>query len=173
MNTPDKSINGIRAAKYILLSKYLAYGLIVQHKQRRYEVDSLGLDWIFIGNSENLVFNYTEGLPVFRPNSDIVNEIEINGISFTPIIELAKLFHTTKGTGISHYNNIIIDDCGRYSVNCCVDNDDFRYMYFQINPDILSESYHLVEKLIEWGFDVFNQIGTNAISYNDKFEEND
>jgi len=173
MEDLKNNIDAISLERYILLSKYLAYGLVVQYKEFRYEVDSLGLEWIFIANENGLATRYGDVRPVFRPNSDIVKEIEINGNRLIPIVELAKLFHTTKGNDISHYTNIKIDDRKRYSVNCCVDNDDSRYMYFQINFDILSESYQLVDKLIEWGFDVFDQIGLYAVSYNSKIIDNE
>jgi len=79
-----------------------------------------------------------------------------------PIVELAKLFHNVKDYTVTHYNNIVANE-NRYSVNCCVENDNSRYMYFQVNTKVIQESAEIFEKLKEWHFNVYGLSPENYI----------
>lgn len=91
---------------------------------------------------------------LLHPLSDLIKEIQIKGKRFIPIIELAKEFHKSDYKVTSY---VIVNN---YGVQCFVDNSRSRYMYFDINPDILENKYKIVKKLHEWGFDTDNLISS-------------
>jgi hypothetical protein len=97
--------------------------------------------------------------PILRPLSYLTKEIEVNGEKFVPIIELAKLFHISR-SAITHFSGIRNDGFYGVQVNCHIENDDGRFMYYQIRNEefILSNTYEEVQKLLEWHFDVFGLI---------------
>ncbi len=89
-----------------------------------------------------------------RELGEIVTEITINGETFIPIVKLAKIFNTVMRYNVTHFDNPRIDSHGRPTVNCCVENDSFRYQYYQLDPDMGKNEYRVVKQLIEWGFKV-------------------
>ena len=95
-------------------------------------------------------------LPVLHPISDLTKEIEINGKIIIPIVELAKLFHRSNYP-VTNYLNSGYNGLS-YHVECYVDNDKSRYMFYIINPDIEKNKWEEVEKLLEWHFDIFGLI---------------
>jgi len=108
---------------------------------------SVSDDWNWIKQ-----LNYN-AKPRLHSMENIIKPILKDGL--IPIIELAKMFHKSKEYKVTHYNNITSDE-KRYSVNCCVENDNSRYMYFQINTDVLNESAKIVEQLKEWHFNIYD-----------------
>lgn len=91
---------------------------------------------------------------LLRPLSDLTKPIEHKGERFVPIIELAKLFHINPKYTVTHYIDARVDS-GWVSVKCCVENDDKRYMDYDLKPDMLSNDFREIQKLFEWHFDVF------------------
>jgi hypothetical protein len=125
----------------------------------------MGEDGYFLVSCDDIV-------PILRPIEDLSKEIKINGKKFTPIIELAKLFHTVKQPTVIKYDGI--KDYGDYGikVNCYIGAiDERRYSEYSIRHDIdliLHNSFLEVSKLIEWHFDVFGLIDKGlAVSYSD------
>jgi len=93
---------------------------------------------------------------IFHPLSDLTKPIEVNGETFVPIIELAKLFFESKAEyKVTHYENPRYNHS--YLVNCCYENDSNRYAYFSIKNDIFKNSFEIAQKLQEWHFWIYDQ----------------
>ena len=119
---------------------------------------------------EILTFTKTFFTPILRPLSDLTKEIEHKGDKFIPIVELAKI------SGIK-YN--VVRKIGEHSIDLGKNNDDFsiRFWYesFTYNSFLACRNGHyfpinqllLIQKLIEWHFDIALLIGKReAININ-------
>jgi hypothetical protein len=94
---------------------------------------------------------------ILHPLSDLINEIEINGEKFVPIIELAKLFFKNIAEyKVTHFEKPRYNH--GYVVNCCFLNNSNRYAYFSVKKDIPKNPFEVVQKLIKWHFDIYGLI---------------
>lgn len=98
--------------------------------------------------------------PILRSLSSLGEEIEQNGVKFTPIIELLKEQYPP-------YKSDVVDYGSRYnqvSIETNPSNIKAYYTYranFSVSVSffwILQEPYHIILKLIEWKFDIGNLI---------------
>lgn len=113
------------------------------------------------GSLDSLQGEYIK--PILRPLSDLTKEIEHNGETFVPIIELAKEFQNQTIYKVSHYRDpeihttFIGEKFAR--LYCCVDGDNQRYNYFDVSiTHVKKMKFSLVQKLISWHFDLENLI---------------
>ena len=115
---------------------------------------------------DKLIVSY----PILYPLSDLTKEIQHQGEKFIPIVELAKI------SGIK-YN--VVRKIGEHSIDLGKNNDDFsiRFWYesFTYNSFLACRNGHyfpinqllLIQKLIEWHFDIALLIGKReAININ-------
>lgn len=103
-------------------------------------------------------------VPCLRPMGDLTKEIDVNGEKFVPIAELLKIKYPYKGDYNDKYASITIDSIG-YPHAC------YSYMAtkdIMINPnDYQNLPYWIIQKLLEWNFDIFGLIPANlAIDIN-------
>ena len=87
---------------------------------------------------------------------DLGETFLLNGERFVPLIELAKMFHKSKYkvTAYEYYHS----DNVLHSVTCFVGNSKSRYMIYSIKVDILLNTHLVIEKLLEWHFDIYGLI---------------
>lgn len=120
-------------------------------------------------------FESNQFKPIFRPISDLVNEIEINGISFVPILELAKIIwgdipfeiHKDRVELITNYSTSLYEN-SRYKTFSYKDNS---FIFNVLDSDLkiigcytVKNQLELFENLFKWHFDVFDLIKSgNAI----------
>ena len=115
--------------------------------------------------------------PILSPLSDLTKEIEVNGEKFVPLEVIGKIidddYKCLHDDGLDYIiGKDVSPRCGcPYDCDCmCYTYDlfykDFNFystVYQDGNPDdiideIIHESYELVQKLLEWHFDVFGLI---------------
>lgn len=148
-------------------------------------------DMAFIDSNHNQI-SYCGGMkPILRPLSDLAREIEINGEKFVPIIELSKIngfnykfgeitnendtivlysevdkHPSTQSPFIKHFFEVDLEDCDfdwGFVVFDENDSEEVETVFFPVKNQI-----ELLNKLLEWNFDVFNLIPKGlAISYNE------
>jgi len=134
-------------------------GFMLQDKEGRiFKIESVHSNHFLTDNPFNhlIAFNQigTEYHILARPLSDLTKEITHNGLTFVPIVELAKKFHTlSEETCKGGYRDII--DAGSYGiqVSCFIDKD--RHGYYSIYGDndlMFHNDAREVNKLIEWNF---------------------
>lgn len=130
------------------LAPYLPYGLKAENTDSSNEE---GKEWMgiktIIGMHDETVmqslnnfpyiirFHVSKIKPILRPLSDLTKEIEVNGERFVPIIHLKKLFNLRM---YQFMDNKI------YSLN------------YGVFIDYTQLPYNVIQKLIEWHFNVFN-----------------
>jgi len=142
---------------------YLGHNVMVRKMS---DNDSPISDGVMQGLSTNGVYlseditpwAFNKCLLHLRPFSQLVEEIEHNGENFIPLVELARLFYVSnsdyKTTHFDKPRETFNHNPESYTVNCCVENDSFRYMYYSVNRDVYSNNYNVVNKFKEWGFDI-------------------
>ena len=88
--------------------------------------------------------------PILRPLSDLTKPIEHNGERFVPIYKLWELagFEIGRGQYITDEPNYIKTS-----------NLGTAQEFVLSKSDILSSNYNVIQKLLEWKFDIFNLIG--------------
>ena len=87
--------------------------------------------------------------PILRPLSDLTKEIEVNGERFVPIDYLSNF--TNEHLMFDRTQQVI------------------EYLYIEQSQDYVFQlPYELIQKLIEWHFDIFSLLDNNlAINYYD------
>lgn len=110
-------------------------------------------------------------MPKLRPMTDLIKEIEHNGIKFIPLVELAKIadLDTTKYQLSSNPTSFGIscdiendDDDNKYEVLAYTIFDGFGLHYRpSMEFHFLQNQFELFQKLYEWHFDVFHLIENN------------
>ncbi|WP_281225382.1 hypothetical protein [Flavobacterium aquiphilum] len=161
------------------LSGYLEYNILTINNDNK-EIMQLGglsgdtaelLQLKGIGTDDEYcrLSSFEEFKPILRPLSDLANEIKHNEKTFYPLCSL--LISKYPKWFVNHFDNekykhITIDFTGRYaeaSTTYQATNSiqlDSTY--------ILNESYSIIQKLLEWHFDVFGLIEKGlAISIHD------
>lgn len=119
--------------------------------------------------------------PILFPMKCLIEEVAINGGTFVPIIELAKLFHKEDAYKVTHYEDPRYMDWGysgedtAWVINCCVENDSNRYLYYSIYKHKLNElPLNLVDKLNELHFDyrglIERGLAVSALDYNNPYK---
>ena len=124
---------------------------------------------LFTENHTTTYGSVSHSKPILRPLSELTKEIEHKCDKFIPIVELAKI------SGIK-YN--VVRKIGQHSIDLGKNNDDFsiRFWYesFTYNSFLACRNGHyfpinqllLIQKLIEWHFDIAGLIDKNeAIDY--------
>ncbi len=118
----------------------------------------------------DVYFNFHEGRdfagksisefkPILRPLTDLGKEIEHEGKKFNPIIMLlnyTRLGEYDYECG-TDYDSYVIDYFLGHSILCKEKYSDDDYFCVKIEY-VLENEYWIVEKLIEWHFDVFRLI---------------
>lgn len=134
---------------------------------------------IYIGDEDsiNSFVLDDETFPILRPLSDLTKEIEVNGEKFYPLELIGKIIDNEYVGLAEDEDGIIIGkdvsprcgcpydcDCMSYTYNLFYKDFNFYSTVYQDgNPndmvdEIVHESYLLMQKLIEWHFDVFGLI---------------
>ncbi len=130
------------------LAPYLPYGLKFQDsKKNKYNLVNLSTRVLSVinikgyGNIEKIPLKYAtkKFKPLLRPLSNLTEEIEHNGERFYPIEKLKEDLQKDWCDSFNDYLNYIHDAC--YSSDA-----------------ILQGSYKIIQKLLEWHFDVFGLI---------------
>ncbi|MBW4362453.1 hypothetical protein [Flavobacterium taihuense] len=129
----------------------------------------LQLEGIGTDNEYCRLSGFEEFKPILRPLKDLSNEITHNDKKFYPLACL--LISKYPKWFVDHfdsekYKNITIDFTGRYAE---------AFITYQATHSIqldstyiLNESFNIIQKLLEWHFDVFNLIEKGlAISIHD------
>jgi hypothetical protein len=124
------------------LAPYLPYGLKVKIESKLYPTPMIigYLRGVIYCNYHGVScsFNIEQVKPILRPLSDLTKEIEVNGEKFVPILYLIEV----------HGNSL-------------------DYSYLLSTKNVIEYSYAIVEKLLEWHFDIFGLIENNlAIDIN-------
>lgn len=132
------------------LSAYLPYGLrmIFEGKEGREitlsSITNQGKYGVVIsGGTGPMWLNSCGFKPILRPLSDLTKEIEHNGEKFVPTVELGKI-----RVGIGIYRPIASDR----PIELNIETEDYSQSID------LHEGYLVMQKLIEWHFDVFGLI---------------
>ncbi|MDR2274324.1 MAG: hypothetical protein LBF27_25680 [Sphingobacterium sp.] len=162
------------------LAPYLPYGLKVVSKINNYSYTLLGAckDEILIQDDLNGWYATNIFKPILRPLSELTKEIEHNGVSFLPLLLLAK---------VEDYQNNYLDDdesgipiIGKDVSDFDMGSMTYAHTYrFRFDEelklfvvDLLDEdgsmiseainiatrNFDLIKKLYEWHFDVFGLI---------------
>jgi hypothetical protein len=94
---------------------------------------------------------------IARPLSDLTREITHNGETFVPIVEMAKMFHVNNSNTVTHY---LSPRCSSdfAMVQCCVENNDNRYLYYQVFLNAWKNKYREIEYMHSLHFDTFGLI---------------
>lgn len=131
------------------ISPYLPYGLKIIFEKSGKIIELSGIELseseklIFINKNaffESTIWNFK---PILRHLSDLTKEIEHNGEKFVPYNELYKI-----KKGIEVYEPININ----YPIELLIETENY-------SQDIdLFDGYLIIQKLIEWHFDVFGLI---------------
>lgn len=157
------------------LAMSLPYGLKLFNKncehKRIYEMDGLFTpNAVHCKETNRVDYFHCEIMPILRPLSDLVREIEHNGEKFVPLLELVKIvfdypFSVLYYSKTNVFYTIHCKECEfKYNSDgygfTLYDNDlqEYRPFSFQLN---------LFQKLIEWHFDIADLISTGeAIDVN-------
>jgi hypothetical protein len=123
------------------LTPYLPYGINIQWI-RPYD-NTKQISTLTIGDYSYLIEGYN-GKPILRPLSDITKEIEHNGEKFVPM----KWFENNIHEDIRFYQSYKYN--GSLEINIVTEN------YCQTID--LFNGYIIVQKLLEWHFDIFELI---------------
>lgn len=105
-----------------------------------------------IGNCE---FTFRDFKPILHPLSDLTKEITVGGETFVPIEELLKLNYP-KSVKTGRYSEIEIDTNGYPMAYYKYNSTKYITIRTFSVPDKLE--YWIVQKLLEWHFDVFGLI---------------
>ena len=175
------------------LAPYLPYGLKVYHSafmfRSNWNENEIGVMVGATDNIQNETFDIVmirerdkyklqdsrnHFKPILRPLSDLTKEIEHNGEKFVPILELARL------SNFCIYDNHKIVE--KHSFGSADSEASYMFSYnkesisFEIENwnsfegssfEFVSNNFELVQKLLEWYFDVFSLIEQNlAIDIN-------
>ncbi len=129
------------------LAAYFPYGLKIQllrteyfGNYRDYRLSSYSDYPVSFSVSESVQYAamLSEIKPILRPLSDLTKEIEINGEKILPLVELHRIKNNGDWIGVQNRNKSIEE-----------------------NP------YWVIQKLLEWHFDIFELIPNNlAIDIN-------
>lgn len=159
------------------LAAYLPYGLKAQDIRTKeirlvtllhftYNVETVGHNHLIY---DGLLLS--KHLPILRPLSDLVKEIEINGEKFIPLERLRELFYITNkyNNGSSSLTKTLI-----YNNSFKIKVEDYYYTSDNVNiyeKDI--NDFEIYQKLFKWHFDVFGLIDAGlAIDINKLEDEN-
>lgn len=146
------------------VAPYLAYKLQIQHGDRIKTMNTAqGSSVYWIGLSAvlkwvNSPVVETRPALILRPLSDLTKPIEVNGETFVPIVELAKISflpRNVRGKSWKEINGIAV--APDYELEFHFIQSDFQAFYKKNKTNVYNQ-YRLFEKLFEWHFDVFNLI---------------
>ena len=144
--------------KQEFMAMSLPYGLKVKFITERIQSYSATK---YEAEFENSVYEPTISIPILRPFSDLLIEIEHKGETFIPIVELAKLQYPTF--------------TWRFRNNRAESTDRAMFKYDKIDKLFyLSTPYdsnctdplQVIQKIVEWNFDIAELIESGeAIDY--------
>lgn len=143
------------------LAPYLPYGIRVTVGKTERNLTAISLDSPFVfvsawkGSREKEMLSIEDIKPILRPVSDLTKEIEHNGKRFIPIewFEIGD-DESENWFSFDHGNINLINDLNNISTH-------------KVYHDINFLPYAVVQKIIEWHFDVFGLIEKGlAISTN-------
>lgn len=148
------------------LAPYLPYDLGILVEMSMTETDSFPL------TTENIdgVLEYQKK-PTLRPLDDLVNEITHNGQKFVPIVELLKMQYISwqKNKEGTRYAEIEHGKTGTryFALYTNQATYSFKLYKYEFMTGRNTIEYWVMQKLIEWHFDVFDLIEQNlAVDFN-------
>lgn len=149
--------------KQEFLAFSLPYGLKLFNKnceyKRMYEMDGLFTpNAVHCKETNRVDYFHCEIMPILRPLSDLVREIEHNGEKFVPLLELAKIAFDGFTCSTMDYSKTN----SSYKVTCkdCEFSYNYKIYSFSLYDNALREYQYfpfqlkLFQKLIEWHFDI-------------------
>jgi hypothetical protein len=122
------------------LAPYLPHDIeVLDALNQKVKIIGLKNETYFIENGNTYAYGDIQDCkPILRPLSELTKEIEVNGEKFVPILYLIEV----------HGNSL-------------------DYSYLLSTKNVIEYSYAIVEKLLEWHFDIFGLIENNlAIDIN-------
>ncbi len=137
------------------IAPYLPYGIKVQwykSNDREAEISTL------TASSYGFYIDRHQAKPILRSLSDLTKEIEHNGERFVPMERLLEQKYPKWAEKYknSRYSEISVDLTPKYATSCFFYQANFDLKINLSNPK--EHSYLLVEKLLEWHFDIFGLI---------------
>lgn len=89
---------------------------------------------------------------ILRPLKDLKNKIFVNNEFIDPINEIRKILIKIDGShgDFDFYEEFQIENYGVKFKN--------RFQFHKLNPGVQGLPFHIVEKLIEWHFDIYDLI---------------
>lgn len=153
------------------IAPYLPYGLKI--KSGNYTLRNLVIEVDNYSSSHNEVSlkNVVSGIghkPILRPLSDLTKEIEHNGERFVPIFEIYNIVNNISHVQRKKLKAVLNKDLnGKYVSKAILDfKGKFNAIYIKHN-EVLKCSYEVIQKLLEWHFDIFSLLENNlAIDIN-------
>lgn len=131
------------------IASYLPYEVKVKHISGKVFVANQIRGKKFIGYDDNFeaCSHIEDSKLVLRPLSDLINDIVINGVTLLPIKALDYLFGQHSEAFEEKYDMIVTDNFIKIW-------QGKSFFVISIDSTILDEPFRVVEKLIEWHFDV-------------------
>jgi hypothetical protein len=153
------------------LAPYLSFGLkfLMSDKKTILEMNGLKENNLFVKDGHSCTVEISTAKPILRPLKDLDNEITHNDKKFYPLACLLISKHPkwfVEHYDSEKYKHITLDFTGRYAE---------AFITYQATHSIkldstyiLNESYNIIQKLLEWHFDIFGLIEKGlAISIHD------
>lgn len=174
-NVSHENKNGNNANRLLaaaLVAPYLPYKVMAYDERQENKTDYIA--GMYRGNLDfenwspldcGQIENYKLCL---RPISDLVKEIEHDGVKFVPLVELAKIIHQkTDPNDLKCFS--VMDNIGYYGIYCdwgirfetnLMYYYEIKSWYLKCNGTHMAmfDHYKLFQKLFEWHFDVFDLI---------------
>lgn len=167
-----------------VVAPYLPYGVRVKVGKTERNLTTVSLDSPFVfvsawqGSREKEMISIEDVKPILRPLSDLTKEIEHKGVSFIPLLLLAKIENYENNYLDDDENGVPIigKDVSDFDMGSMTYAHTYRFRFDEelklFVVDLLDEdgsmiseamniatrNFDLIKKLYEWHFDVFGLI---------------
>ena len=133
------------------LAPYLPYMLRVFYKNQTYKM-SIYHGFVYVG-IDRLLGKESEYKPLLRPLSDLTKQIEHNGETFVPVIELAKLMNMADPKDFKILDDVTED--GTRRLGCCWFKEQHLFWY---DPEYRCFEYETTESFVSFNTCASNQL---------------
>ncbi len=145
------------------IAPYLPYKVKVQwYKSNDKDLETS----ILTASNYSFLIDRHNAIPILRPLSDLTKEIEYNGERFVPILALLNYVRYGLDGLDTYYNDkdnlesYVISEY-KNSISCYEKYNDDKTLNIATDHEIFFEPYYIIEKLLEWHFDIFSLIPQN------------